>query len=136
MQLKNEVGVIILRIVLGVIFFIHGLAKFQGGIENIAGWFDGIGIPGVMAYVVASIEVIGGIALILGLGTRIVSALFGLLMIGAIIKVKLAVGFLGNGEMAGYELEIAYLAMALFLVINGSKKFSVDQFLVKNTNNI
>ncbi|WHY79553.1 DoxX family protein [Neobacillus sp. WH10] len=136
MQLKNEVGVVILRIILGVIFFIHGLVKFQGGIENIAGWFDSIGIPGFMAYVVASIEVIGGIALIIGLGTRIVSSLFVFLMIGAIIKVKLAAGFLGNGEIAGYELELAYLAMALFLAINGSKQFSVGQFLVKKTDNI
>jgi len=136
MQLKNEVGVLVLRIILGVIFFIHGLVKFQGGIENIAGWFDSIGIPGFMAYVVASIEVIGGIALIIGLGTRIVSALFVFLMLGAIIKVKLAAGFLGNGEMAGYELELAYLAMALFLAINGSKQFSMGQFLIEKTDNI
>ncbi|MEH7356875.1 DoxX family protein [Neobacillus drentensis] len=136
MQLKNEVGVVVLRVILGVIFFIHGFVKFQGGIENIAGWFGSIGIPGLMAYVVASIEVIGGIALIIGLGTRIVSALFVFLMIGAIIKVKLAAGFLGNGEMAGYELELSYLAMALFLAINGSKQFSLGQLLVKKTENI
>ncbi|WP_066394388.1 DoxX family protein [Neobacillus mesonae] len=132
MKFKNEVGAIVLRVVLGVTFFIHGLAKFQGGIGNIAGWFDSIGIPGFMAYVVAGIELVGGIALIIGLGTRIVSALFVLLMIGAIIKVKLAVGFLGNGQMAGYELDLAFLAMALFLAINGSKQFSVSQFFVKN----
>ncbi|QCJ41241.1 DoxX family protein [Bacillus sp. S3] len=131
MIVKKEVGVVVLRVILGVIFFIHGLVKFQGGIENIAGWFSSIGIPGFMAYVVGGIEVIGGIALIIGFGTRIVSALFVILMIGAIIKVKLAVGFLGNGEMAGYELDLAFLAMALFLAINGSKQFSVDKFLVK-----
>ncbi|MFZ7942868.1 DoxX family protein [Neobacillus sp. 19] len=131
MRVKNEIGAVVLRVILGVIFLIHGLVKFQGGIENIAGWFSSIGIPGFMAYVVGGIEVIGGIALIIGFGTRIVSALFVILMIGAIIKVKLAVGFLGNGEMAGYELDLAFLAMALFLAINGSKQFSVDKFLVK-----
>lgn len=132
MQLKNEVGVVILRIILGALFFIHGFVKFQGGIENIAGWFGSIGIPGFMAYVVASIELVGGIALIIGFGTRIVSALFVLLMIVAILKVKFAVGLLGNGKMAGYELELTYFAISLFLAINGSKQFSVGQFFNKN----
>lgn len=132
MQFKNEAGAVILRIILGLIFFIHGFVKFQGGIENIAGWFASIGLPGFMAYVVAGIEVIGGILLILGIGTRIVAALFVLLMIGAIVKVKLAAGFLGNGKMPGYELELGYLVMSLFLVLNGSKQFSVSQLFAKN----
>ncbi|GHI00549.1 DoxX family protein [Neobacillus kokaensis] len=132
MNFKNEIGAVFLRVILGITFLIHGLSKFQGGIENTAGWFDSIGIPGFMAYVVAGIELVGGMALIIGLGTRIVSALFVLIMIGAIIKVKLAVGFLGNGQMAGYELDLAFLAMALFLAINGSKQLAVDQFFVKN----
>jgi uncharacterized membrane protein YphA (DoxX/SURF4 family) len=133
MNTNKEIGTVILRIIIGLIFFIHGFVKFQGGIENIAVWFSRIGIAGFMAYVVASIELIGGIALIVGFGTRVVSVLFALLMIGAIVKVKLAAGFLGNSKMAGYELELAYLAISLFLAINGSKKFSVGQFFGKRS---
>jgi putative oxidoreductase len=132
MNLKSEIGAIILQVVLGVTFFIHGLAKFQGGIENTAGWFDSIGIPGFMAYVVAVIELVGGIALVLGLGTRVVASLFVLVMAGAIIKVKLAAGFLGNGQGAGYELDLAFLAMALFLAVNGSKQFSIAKLFSKS----
>ncbi|MGE6256920.1 DoxX family protein [Heyndrickxia sporothermodurans] len=132
MNVKNELGAVILRIVIGVSFFVHGLVKFQGGIENISGWFDSIGIPGFMAYVIASIELVGGLALIIGFGTRVVSALFVLIMLGAIIKVKFAVGFLGNDKMAGYELELAYLAISLFLAINGSRLLSVSQLLGKD----
>lgn len=131
MNFKNEIGAVVLRVILGLTFFIHGLVKFQDGIGNTAGWFDSIGIPGFMAYVVAGIELVGGIALVIGLGTRIVSALLVLIMLGAIIKVKLAVGFLGNGQMAGYELDLAFLAMALFLAINGSKQLAVDKFFAK-----
>ncbi len=131
MLVKNEAGAVILRVVLGLLFLVHGVAKFQGGISNIAGWFGSIGLPGVLAYIVASIEVAGGIALIIGLGTRVVSALFVFLMIGAIIKVKLSAGLLGNGKMAGYELELTYLAISLFFVINGSSRFSVDQLFAK-----
>lgn len=135
MLLKNEVGALILRVVLGVIFFVHGLVKFQDGIENTVGWFSSIGLPGVMAYGVASIELVGGLALIIGFGTKIISALLSILMIGAILKVKLSLGLLGNGQMAGYELDLALLAMAVYLAINGSKLFSVSRLIFKKDSN-
>lgn len=128
---RYEWSTLILRVVLGITFFVHGLVKFQDGIENTVGWFASIGLPGFLAYGVALLEVIGGIALAVGLGTRIVSALFALLMIGAILKVKLAVGFLGNGQMAGYELDLAFLAMSVCITINGSKIYALDQVIFK-----
>ncbi|WP_108669227.1 DoxX family protein [Peribacillus acanthi] len=126
---KNELGALILRVTLGILFFIHGFVKFQGGIENIAGWFESIGLPGFMAYGVALIEMIGGVALIIGFATRLVAALFALLMIGATLKVKLSIGFLGNGQMAGYELDLAFLAIAIYLAINGSRILTVSKLL-------
>ena len=50
-------------------------------------------------------------------------------MIGATLKVKLSLGFLGNGQMAGYELDVVLLAMAVYLAINGSKLWSVGQLI-------
>jgi putative oxidoreductase len=136
-MLKNEIGALILRITLGAIFLIHGVVKFQAGIENTAGWFESLGLPGVTAYGVALLEIIGGILLIIGLATRLVSALFAILMIGATVKVKLAIGFLGNGQMAGYELDLAFLAIAVYLVINGSKLLSASQLIFqKNSNDV
>ena len=131
MLLKNEIGALILRVVLGITFFIHGFVKFQGGIENQVGWFSSIGLPGFLAYVVALIELVGGFALIIGFGTKIISALLAILMIGATVKVKLALGFLGNGQMAGYELDLALLAMAIYLAINGSKLLSLNQLITQ-----
>jgi putative oxidoreductase len=129
MLLKHEVGALILRVVLGITFFIHGFVKFQGGIENQVGWFSSIGLPGFLAYVVAIIELVGGFALFIGLGTKVISALLAILMIGATVKVKLSLGFLGNGQMAGYELDLALLAMAAYLAINGSKLLSMNQLI-------
>jgi uncharacterized membrane protein YphA (DoxX/SURF4 family) len=129
---KYEVGTFILRVVLGLTFFVHGLVKFQGGIENTVGWFSSIGLPGFLAYGVALLEVVGGIALVLGLFSRVVSGLLALMMVGAIFKVKLAVGFLGNGQMAGYELDLAFLAMAVFITLNGSAAYALDQAIFKN----
>lgn len=131
MMNKYEWSTLILRVVLGVSFLIHGLAKFQGGIENTVGWFTSINLPGFLAYGVALLEVFGGMALVVGLGTRIVSALFALLMIGAILKVKLSAGFLGNGQQAGYELDVAFFAMSVFLAVNGNALFSLDQVIGK-----
>ncbi|MDQ0254103.1 putative membrane protein YphA (DoxX/SURF4 family) [Evansella vedderi] len=121
---KFEISTLILRVVLGVIFFAHGLNKFQGGIENIAGWFESIGIPGFLAYAVALVELVGGIALIVGLFSRVVSILLALIMVGAIITVQLAVGFFG-----GYVLDLALMAMAVVIAINGSKAFALDSVI-------
>ncbi|MBV7507707.1 DoxX family protein [Bacillus sp. sid0103] len=131
MLTKFEASTLLIRVILGITFFVHGVVKFQGGIENIVGWFDSIGLPGFLAYGVATVEMIGGAAIVLGLGSRIISGLLSLLMVGAIVKVKLAVGFLGNGQMAGYELDLALLAMAVFIAINGSKMFALDQLIFK-----
>lgn len=118
---KHEIGALLLRVVLGITFFVHGLAKLQGGIENTAGWFSSMGLPGILAYVVTGIELIGGVALIVGLGTKMVSALLALIMLGAIVKVKIGAGFMG-----GYELDVVLLAIAIFLSITGSSMYSLD----------
>ncbi|MCR2822301.1 DoxX family protein [Lederbergia panacisoli] len=123
---KTEIGTLLLRIMLGLVFLANGAAKFQGGIGNTVGWFDSIGIPGFLAYIVAIIELVGGIAIILGLGTRLVSLLFGAIMIGAIFTVKLPDGFLN-----GYALDLVLLVMSIYMVLNGSKLYSLGQLLLK-----
>ncbi|WNS75736.1 DoxX family protein [Bacillus sp. DTU_2020_1000418_1_SI_GHA_SEK_038] len=127
MKNKNEIGTFLLRIVLGLVFLANGAAKFQGGIGNTAGWFESIGIPGSLAYPVSIIELAGGIAIILGLGTRIVSMLFGMIMIGAIVTVKLPAGFLN-----GYVYDLVLLIIAIHMVLNGSKWFSLGQLLFRS----
>ena len=130
---KLEISTLILRLILGITFFVHGYDKFtgKGGIEGIVAWFSGIGLPGSLAYVVAIIELVGGLALIIGLGSKAVSAFLAIVMIGAIFTAKLAGGFLGNGAGAGYELDLALLAMAVVIVMNGSNLLSVDQLISK-----
>ncbi|MFS0600945.1 DoxX family protein [Peribacillus frigoritolerans] len=128
---KQEIGTFLLRVMLGISFFLHGLSKFKGGLENISGWFQSIGIPGFMAYVVGMIELVGGIALIIGLGTRIISALLVFIMAGAIVYVKFPAGFMGNGEGSGYELDLVLMIIALHLVLNGSRFLSIDSKLPK-----
>lgn len=123
---RNELAKVILRVVLGLIFFVHGLDKFQGGIANTAGYFDSLGIPGFMAYIVAIIELVGGLAMILGIGTKIIAALFAIIMVGAIFTAKLSLGLLGDGQMAGYELDLTLLAMSVYFLISTKAAISLD----------
>lgn len=124
MKNKHEFGSLLLRVVLGVIFIAHGAAKFQDGIGNTAGWFDSIGLPGFLAYIVAIIELVGGIAMLLGLGTRMVGGLFVIVLIGAIVTVQFSTGFIG-----GYAYDLALLAMAAYFLLNGGKDYSIDYFI-------
>ncbi|WP_096186426.1 DoxX family protein [Evansella halocellulosilytica] len=124
---KTEIGAFLLRLVLGIIFLAHGADKFLGGIDNTVGWFDSIGLPGALAYVVATIELVGGIALIIGLFTRIISALIAFIMVGAIITVKFSAGFLD-----GYAYDLVLLIVAVYLVLNDSKFLSLSQVFSKD----
>ncbi len=128
---KEEWGSLLLRVFLGITFLVHGIDKFQGGISNTAGFFESLGLPGFSAYIVALIELIGGIALILGLGTRVVAGLLVIILAVATMKVKLAVGFLGNGQMAGYELDLALLVIAVYLALKGRTLWAVDNILFR-----
>lgn len=131
---NNEIGSTILRVFLGATFLIHGAAKFHGGIENTVGFFESLGLPGFSAYLVALIEVVGGLAMILGVGTRIVSLLFSIVLAVAIIKVKVAGGFLGNGQMAGYELDLALMMIAIYLAMTNKSLFALDNILFQSKN--
>ncbi|MGE5702817.1 MAG: DoxX family protein [Clostridia bacterium] len=118
---KQQVANTILAVVLGIIFFVHGLAKFQMGLDNVAGWFGSMGLPGFLGYLVAFVELLGGAALIVGFGVRYVSVALALVMIGAIIKVKLANGLMGSAEAPGYELDLALLGAMVYFIIAGVK---------------
>lgn len=131
----QEIGALLLRIFLGAAFLIHGFQKFQGGIGNTMGFFESLGLPGFAAYAVALIEIIGGIALILGLGTRLFAALFIVIMVGAIVNVKFAAGFTGSPEMAGYELDLAYLVIAAYLALAPGNPWSLDRLFFGNKQN-
>lgn len=126
---KDELGLTLLRLSLGITFLIHGLDKFQSGIAGTATFFESLGMPGFTAYVVALIELLGGIAMILGLGTRVVAGLFAIIMAVAIFKVKLAIGFLGNGQMAGYELDLILLVISVYLALKNKTSWALDNIL-------
>ncbi|KRF43024.1 hypothetical protein ASG93_20330 [Paenibacillus sp. Soil787] len=121
----------IVRILLGVIFLSHGWMKFQMWLGNVAHFFQSIGLPGTLGYVVAICELIGGIALVIGIGTRYVSIIFLIIMLGVIFKVKLGSGLMGSPESPGFELELGLTLAALYLAAENYWQFGLDRFFVK-----
>src|SRR3712207_2186784 len=89
-------GLTVLRIVTGIIFVMHGWQKIaMFGLAGFTGFLTELGVPapGIAAVIVIAVEVVGGLALILGLGTRWVAIPLALDMLVALLTVHLAAGF-------------------------------------------
>jgi putative oxidoreductase len=126
----GDFAILALRLAVGVVLAYHGWLKIPD-VSGFAGFVDSLGVPApeLMAYVVTYLEFLGGIALILGLGTRYVAALFVIEMAFTIMLVKVDVGLIAPEGGPGAELDILILAIALSLVLTGAGRWSVDAFL-------
>lgn len=121
----------ILRVVLGATFIMHGGQKlFVYGFAGVTGAFTQMGIPmpGLMGPFVAFVEFFGGIAIVLGLLTRLAALGVGATMVVAILTVHLKAGFFNPG---GVEFPLSLLASALALVVTGAGAYSIDAILAK-----
>jgi putative oxidoreductase len=118
-------GPLPIRIMVGIAFMAHGYPKLID-ILGTQGFFGNIGLPPEMAVLIGLLEFIGGLTLTLGVLTRISSALLIGDMIGAILLVKMARGFVG-----GAELDLLLLAGAASLLITGPGRVSIEWDVIK-----
>lgn len=137
----NDVPLAVCRLVLGIIFLLHGA-------QQTLGWFGGFGFSGTMHFMTAQLGIpaifaaiailtqfLGGLGLIVGLLSRIAAFGIACVMLVAVIKVHLAVGFFMNwygvqkGE--GYEYHLLVLAICLLIIVKGAGALSLDQILSK-----
>lgn len=117
--MKNDTltayGATLLRATLGGLFLAHaGLKYFVFTPAGTAQFFDSVGVPGGLAYVVLAAEALGGLALILGVYTRIVALALLPILLGAIATVHGAAGFFFNNPNGGWEFP-AMWAVALIV---------------------
>jgi putative oxidoreductase len=120
-----DLGLLALRIGLGVVFVAHGWQKLQD-MDQVVGFFASLGLASFFAYLVALTEFVGGIAVLLGLYVEIAGWLIAVVMFFAIVLVKGKLGFLG-----GYELDVALLMQAVSVALLGSGAYSVQKHLPK-----
>jgi putative oxidoreductase len=124
---RLDAALAILRLVVGVVFIAHGAQKlFVFGLAGVTGAFTqmGVPIPAVTGPLVAFVEFFGGIALVVGLLTRLAALGLAINMLGAILLVKLRGGFFSPN---GIEFELTLLAGALALALAGAGDFSIDR---------
>jgi putative oxidoreductase len=129
-----NIGLLIIRLVIGVLFIGHGAQKLFGsfggyGLKGTGGWFESIGIkPGVtMALFAGLAEFIGGILFILGLLTPLAGILIAGTMFMAIVKVHAPNGLWATAN--GYEFNLTLLAVAIGVALIGPGQFALDAFL-------
>jgi putative oxidoreductase len=138
----NDPLLTILRLTLGVIFFAHGAQKTLGlfggyGFSGTMNFFtSSMHIPAPLAFLAIMAEFGGGIALILGLASRLAAFSIAVNMVVAIAMVSgqygLFMNWFGTQKGEGYEYHLLAIAVALPIIIRGSGAFSFDRLLANH----
>jgi putative oxidoreductase len=124
-----NIALTLLRVVVGAIFIAHGGQKlFVFGFDGVAGGFAGMGVPmaGILGPLVAFVEFLGGIALVVGLLTRLASLGIASTMVVAILLVHVKQGFFNPG---GIEFPLSLLGSSIVLVLTGAGSWSLDALI-------
>ena len=126
----GSVSLLLLRVVMGAAFVFHGWPKIQ----NSLGWMGPEApVPAILQALAALAEFGGGMALIVGLLTRLASLGIATNMIVALGMVHVPHGdpFVSKTGGPSYELAAVYLACAILFLLLGPGRFSVDAILFR-----
>lgn len=124
---RPELAATLLRIALGTIFIAHGLLKvLVFTIPGTVGFFQSVGLPGSLAYVVIAAELLGGAALILGFLTRWAALGLALIAFGAILP-HAGNGWVFSSNGGGWEFPLFLAITCLVQALLGGGKFGLDK---------
>lgn len=126
---------ILIRLMVGSIFFSEGLQKFLFSAERGTGFFLSLGFENAdtIASLVGGFEVICGTLILLGLYTRFAAVMLFTIMFMALSTTKIPMlSHTGFWEVAhAARTEFAMLLASLFLLCNGGGKWSTDRFMLR-----
>jgi putative oxidoreductase len=133
-----------IRLIVGYGFLAHGLAKLTKGPDTFANILQAIGVPDphIMAWLTIWVEIVGGLAVLLGAFVPLISLPMAAVLLTAMFTVHLRYGFSSIRILAvtaagaqfgppGYETDLLYLACLATLVLGGSGPLAFDSLLTK-----
>ena len=115
---NKDTGIFIIRLVTGFIFIIEGWQKF-GNLQNTSNFMMHLGLPSHMALFIATLELVGGLALILGIFTRIFGIIFGIEMLVIVFLTGWSRG------IGSHNIELILAAVSFGVAMTGSGKYSL-----------
>lgn len=127
-KIKNiNLGILLIRVSVGFLMLLHGIAKLSHGVGPIVGMVESQGLPGFFAYGVYVGEVLAPLALIIGFRTRIAAGIFIVNML-VIIFMAHPADILALSETGGWKLELVglYLFGALSLFFTGGGRYGLS----------
>lgn len=119
MKSNNDVALLLVRVGLALVFIAHGWDKVSG-MEGTIGFFSSIGLSAVWAYIVAYVELLGGVAMLFGVFTGWAGVALAANMVGAIGLVKISKGFIG-----GYEFDLMLFLAAIAISLSGPGVYTI-----------
>ncbi|MDT2084772.1 MAG: DoxX family protein [Planktomarina sp.] len=116
----QSLGVSLLRIHFGIILLAHGWLKvYVFSVAGTVGYFSSIGLPSIIAYLVIFGELVGGLALVLGIQTKLAAALAVPIVFGAAVM-NSGNGWLHSASGGGWEYAASLTVIAISLAFTGS----------------
>lgn len=126
---SDKTGKFLLRVVLGVVVLLHGIAKLKGGVGFISGAVTAHGLPAWVAYGAYAGEVLGPILMIVGFYSRLGAALVAVNMLFALFLVHRAELFALNPQSGGWAIELQALMLfgAIAVMLLGPGKPALNE---------
>ncbi|MFW5781907.1 MAG: FAD-dependent oxidoreductase [Candidatus Muiribacteriaceae bacterium] len=123
----SNLGLLFLRIFMGIGLMTHGYGKLFGGLEGFTQFVEKLNIPlpGMLGPIAAVSEFVGGLCLVMGFMTPVWSLLIGINMTVAAFVAH------GADPFAKKELALIYLFLAIFFALKGAGRFSADYFIMR-----
>jgi putative oxidoreductase len=123
---NDDTGKFVLRVALAVMLLFHGYAKIVGGVGWVSGMLAGMGLPGVLGYLVYVGEVVAPLLILVGVFTRPAAAVVAINMLVAIAMVHMGDLFKLN-DTGGWSLELQgmFLFGAIGVALLGAGRFSI-----------
>lgn len=129
-ETQAALAALVLRTAMGALFLAHGGIKlFVFTPAGTAGFFESIGVPGALAWLVILAELGGGLALVLGVQTRVVALAFVPLMLGTIYTPHGAAGFLFSNAGGGWEFPAFWTVALVVQALLGDGAFALGRRL-------